>query len=75
MCEIDKTSFKGYQLQLLVPKFGLSLIITKPTHILETATSCIDLSFTSQPKMVMNSGVYASFHPHCYQQIIFAKFI
>ena len=34
-CEIDKTSFEGYQLQLLTSKFGLSQIITEPTHILE----------------------------------------
>ena len=26
------------------------------------------------PNMVMNSGVYASLHPHCLHQIILAKF-
>ena len=49
-------------------------MITEPTHILENSRSCIDLLFTSQPNMVMDSGVHASLHPHCHYQIIFAKF-
>ena len=31
-CRIDKTSFEGSQIQHLTSKFGLSLIITEPTH-------------------------------------------
>ena len=52
-CKIDKTSFNGSQIQLLTSKFGLSQIITEPTHILENSRTCIDLLFTSQPNMVM----------------------
>ena len=73
-CKIDKTSFEGSQLQLLTSKFVLSQIITEPTHILENSRSCIDLLFTSQPNMVMDSGLHASLHHHCHHQIIFAKF-
>ena len=73
-CEIDKNSFTGYQLQLLTSKFDLSLNITQPNHILEVSSSCMDLLFTSQSNMVMDSGVHASLDPHCYQQIIFTKF-
>ena len=73
-CEIDKTSFEGSLIQLLSSKFGLSQIITEPTHILENSRSFIDLLFTSQPNMVMDSGVYASLHPHCYHHLIFAMF-
>ena len=73
-CKTDKTSFEGSQLQLLTSKFGLSQIFTEPTHILENSRSCLDLLFTPQPNMVMDSGVHASLHPHCHHQIIFAKF-
>ena len=72
--KIDITSFEGSQLQLITSKFGLSQIITEPTHILENSKSCIDLLFTSQPNMVMDSGVHASLKPHSHHQIIFAKF-
>ena len=48
-CEIDKTSFEGSQLSLVTSKYGLSQIITEPTHILENSRSCVDLLFTSQP--------------------------
>ena len=39
------------------------------THILESSSSCIDLIFTSQPNLVMNSCVHSSLHPNCHQQI------
>ena len=74
-CEIDKTSFEGTQVQLLTSKFGLSQIITEPTHILENSRSCIDLLFMSQPNMVMDSGVHASLHPNYHHQTIFVSFL
>ena len=36
--------------------------------------SFIDLIFTSQPNMVIDSGVHASLHSNCYRQIIYANF-
>ena len=71
--EVYKTCFEGSQFQLPTSKFGLSQIITEPTHILENSRSCIDLLFTSQPNMVLDSGVHASLHSQCHHQIIFAK--
>ena len=62
-CEKDKTSFEGSRIQLLTSKFGLSQIITEPTHILENSRSSIDLLLTSQPNLVMHSGLHASFIP------------
>ena len=43
-------------------------------HILENSFSCIDLIFTTQPNMVLESGVHHSLHQNCHHQIIFAKF-
>ena len=52
---------------------GLTQIINEPTHILEDASSCIDLIFTSQANMVLDSGVHSSLHPNSHHQIVFAK--
>ena len=32
------------------------------------SSSCIDLIFTSQPNLVMKSGVHSSLHPNCHHQ-------
>ena len=48
-------------------------VIEEPTHILDTS-SCIDLIFTSQPNLIIESGVHSSLHSNCHHQIIFAKF-
>ena len=34
---------------------------------------CIDLIFTSQSNLVMESGVHSSLHPNCHCQVVFAK--
>ena len=48
-------------------------VITEPTHILESSASCIDLIFTNQPNIVMDSGVHLSLHEKCHHQIIYSK--
>ena len=73
-CPIDITSFEGSEHDFLTSQFGLSQIIKEPTHILDNSRSCIDLIFTSQPNMVIDSGVHASLHSNCHHQIIYAKF-
>ena len=55
-------------------QFGLSQIITEATHILESSSSCIDLIFTTQPNLMVESGVHPSLRPNCHRQIVFAKF-
>ena len=54
--------------------YGLTQIINEPTHIVEDASSCIDLIFTSQPNIVLDSRVHSSLHPNSHHQIVFAKF-
>ena len=49
-------------------------MINEPTHILESSSSYIDLIFTSQPKLITESGVHPSLHPNSHHQIIFGKF-
>ena len=39
----------------------------------DTSSSCIDLIFTWQPNLLMESGIHSSAHSNCHHQIIFAK--
>ena len=73
-CSIYITNYEGSELNFLTSKFGLSQIIKEPTHILDKSRSCRNLIFTSQPNMVIDSGVHASLHSNCHHQIIYAKF-
>ena len=70
----DITTSEGCKINISTSQFGLSQIIKQPTHILNNLTSCMDLIFTSQPYLVMHSGVHPSLHPNYHQQIVFAKF-
>ena len=70
----DKTTYEGKKLESLTSQCGFKQVISDPTHILESSSSCIDLIFTSQPNLVMNSSVNFSLHPNCHHQIIHAKF-
>ena len=69
----DKTSFENKILESITSKFGLYQLINEPTHLLENYSSFIDLIFTSQPNLVVESGVHPSLHPNCHHQIYFAK--
>ena len=70
----DKTSFKGSTIESITSQFGLHQLRIVPTHSLQNSSSCIDLIFTSQPNIVVESGVHPFLHPNCHHQIIFAKF-
>ena len=72
--EGDRSTIEGSKIDFLTFQFGLSEIIKEPTQILENSSSCIDLIFTTQTNMVLESGVHHSLHQDCHDQIIFAKF-
>ena len=73
-CNQDSTNFEGITIENVTSQFGLSQIIKEATHLLESSSSCIDLIFTTQPNLVVESGVHSSLHPNCHHQIVFAKF-
>ena len=58
----------------LTSSFGFHQIINKPTHIWNNSSSCIDLKFTPQPNLVMESGVHSSLHGNCHHQLPYVKF-
>ena len=74
LCSQDSTNFEGISIENVTSQFGLSQIIKEATHILETSSSCIDPIFTTQPNLMVESGVLQSLHPNCHHQIVFAKF-
>ena len=61
----DRTTYEGNIIETITSHFGLHQLIHDPTHILGKSSSCIDLIFTSQPNMAVNSGVHSSFHANC----------
>ena len=44
----DTTSAEGFQIESLSTFYGLNQLISSPTHILPTSSSCIDLIFIDQ---------------------------
>ena len=69
-CKADVTS----KIDTIASSYDLNQLIQELTHILNSSTSCIDLIFTSQPNLVMESGIHSSLHSNCHHQIAFAKF-
>ena len=70
----DKTDFKSNTIENITLQVELDQLINEPTHILETSSSCIDLVFTSQINLAMESVVHYSLHSSCHHQVVFAKF-
>ena len=70
----DKSSHEGNAIGNVMAQFGLQQIIKEPTHISNTSSSCIGLTFTSQPNLITDSGVHSSLHPNCHHHIVFPKF-
>ena len=48
-------------------------IISQPTHMQPQTSSCIELTFTDQPNLVVVSGVHPSLHSNCHHQITNCK--
>ena len=69
----DKTTTEGAKIEFITSKYWLHQIINEPTYVLENSSSCIDLIFTSQINLIVDSGVHPSLHPNCHHQIVYAK--
>ena len=72
----DINSPEGLKLFSLTSTNGFSQLIHEPTHIQPNSSSCIDLMFSDQPNLSVNSGVHASLHQNqnCHHQIIHSSF-
>ena len=56
-----------------VSELGLHQSISEPTHLMGDSKSCIDLIFTDQPNLIVDSGIYPSLHEQCHHQIVYGK--
>ena len=54
----DLSTSEGTQVDLLTTSYGLSQIISDPTHILPNSYSCNDLIFTNPPNLVTEKRVH-----------------
>lgn len=57
----DKTTYEGNKIETITSHFNLHQLIKEPTNIFENSSSYFDLSFTSQPNLVLNSVVHLLF--------------
>ena len=73
-CSSDISSNEGIHIDSVASYYGLHQLISDSTHILPNSSSCIDLIFTSQPNLVIQSGVFPSLHSNCHHNITYAKF-
>ena len=69
----DINSYDGLKIDTITSQFSLQQLVNEPTHLTVNSSSCIDLIFTSQPNLQMESGVHSSLYPNCHHQIVFAK--
>ena len=72
-CNNAITTYECSKIDGVTSQFGLQQIIKEPTRFIG-GSLCIDLIFTSQPNLVMESGVHSSLHANCHHHITFAKF-
>ena len=70
----DNINIEGSKIDILTASFSFNQIINEPIHILNNSSSCIDLIFTSQPNLVIESGVHSSLHANFHHQITYVKF-
>ena len=70
----DSNTPEGLKLFSLTSANGFSQLINEPTHFQGNSSSCIDLIFTNQGNLSVNSGVQTSLHPKCKHHIIHSSF-
>ena len=64
----------GLLLKNLMPTYNYSQVINEPTNFEPQKTpSCIDLIFSNQPNLILESGVHPSLSSFCHHQIVFVK--
>ena len=73
-CKTCVTSLEGSKIDTITSSCGLNQLIQEPTYILNSSSSCIDLIFTFQRNLVMESEIHSSLHLNCHHQIVFSKF-
>ena len=70
----DPVTPQGTHVEALRSFYGLNQLIIKTlAWLLQNSSTFIDLGFTNQPYLVMESGVHSSLSSMCHHEIVFAK--
>ena len=69
----DIENNEGKLFEPITSDIGLHQLIAEPTHLMGDSKSCIDLIFTDQPNLIIESGVHPSLHEQCHHQIVYGK--
>ena len=71
--ENDNENEEGKIFEPHTSELGLHQLISEATHIMGDSKSCIDLIFTDQPNLFLESGVHPSLHEQCHHQIVYGE--
>ena len=69
----DASDNIGKELDTIISTAGYSQIIDKPTHFTNNSSSCIDLIFTSNPSILVDSWIEKSLSNSCHHDFIYGK--
>ena len=69
----DTSDNIGKELDTTTLTAGYTQIIGKPTHFTKHSSSCTDLIFTSNPSILVDSGIKKSLCSSCHHNIIYGK--
>ena len=69
----DPATPQGARVAALTSFYGLNQLIKTPAHLIQNSATCIDLVFTDQTHLVIESGVHSSLSSTCHHEIVFAK--
>ena len=59
----------------MISIYDFDQLISGPTHILPASSSCIDLIFTDQHNLLVDSCVPPFFYANCHHQITYCNLI
>ena len=71
--ENDIDNEEGKIFEPFTSDLGMHQLISEPTHIMGDSKSCIDVIFTDQPNLFVESGVHPSLHEQCHHQIVYGE--
>ena len=71
--EDDIENDEGKLFELFTSDLWVHQLINEPTHFVGNSRSCIDIIFTDQPNLFLESGVHPSLHENCHHQIVYGK--
>ena len=69
----ERENDEGRIFEAFTAELGLQQLVCEPTHFIGESKSCIDLIFTNQPNLFLETGVHPTLHRQCHHHVVFAK--